>query len=151
MMRFDPDHADFAGTGEARMIPIVVDWLYGRRWLRQDSKIVREFPLHGRRVDLVTSTRSGSTAAYEFKLGSFGRVLEQAVYNRGHFDRSWIVIDARPRPINVAEARRFGVGIIVLSGSSPEIIVKPELVAASSRVTARRIQHRLSEFELLPA
>lgn len=125
MMTFMDDDIAFNTLGESRMLPHLVDWLRANRWVREDSIIVREFPINGRRVDLVTMTRSGTMSAFELKLGGFGRVLEQAAYNRQSFDRSWIVVGSMPKPANISDASRFGVGLIVVSGSSPAVVVRP--------------------------
>lgn len=125
MMAFVDDDLAFDTLGESRMMPHLVDWLRLKRWLRPDSVVVREFPINGRRVDLVTMTRSGVLSAFELKLGGFARVLEQAAYNRQNFDKSWIVVGNSPRPSNVDEAARFGVGIIVVTGAKPTVLLRP--------------------------
>lgn len=140
MMLFLEDDVAFETSGESRMMPPLVEWLRNRRWIRSDSIIVRELPVNGRRVDLVTMTRSGVLSAFELKLGGFGRVLEQAVYNRHTFDRSWVVVGSRPRQSNLDEAERFGVGIIVVAGSAPTVLLRPgpPVCEVQSRQRARR-------------
>jgi hypothetical protein len=108
VMAFVDDDLAFDTLGESRMMPHLVDWLRLKRWLRPDSVVVREFPINGRRVDLVTMTRSGVLSAFELKLGGFARVLEQAAYNRQNFDKSWIVV-----------------GIIVVTGAKPTVLLRP--------------------------
>lgn len=140
MMLFMKDDVAFETLGESRMMPHLVEWLKINRWLRHDSIVVRELPVNGRRVDLVTMTRSGKMSAYELKLGGFARVLEQAAYNRQTFDKSWIVVGNNPRPSNVAEAERFGVGIIVVAETKPTVLLRPGQPAYDwqSRQRARR-------------
>ncbi|GAA1495198.1 hypothetical protein GCM10009628_02000 [Paeniglutamicibacter kerguelensis] len=87
--------------------------------------MVREFPVSGRRVDLAALTKSGVLSAFELKLDDFGRVLEQAVYNRQTFDRSWIVIGRTPRDSSLNDASRFGVGVITIIGDQAKILVTP--------------------------
>lgn len=130
----------YGGQGESRMVPDLVKWLRRTRRLRIDSQVVLEFPLHGRRIDMVTATRSGAISAFELKLGNFGRALEQAAYNRFIFDRSWIVVGAEPRGANLEEARKYGIGVIVVSDRvAVRVSPTPQLSShlARSRVAAR--------------
>lgn len=124
-MVFAENDSAFQTQGESKMMPHLVDWLRRSRWLREDSLLVREFPIHGRRADLVTMTRSGVISSFELKLGGFGRVLEQAVYNKYSVDRSWMVLGSTPRAQNLQEAQRFGVGIIVVRDSIPRVVLRP--------------------------
>jgi hypothetical protein len=116
--------------GEGRLRPPLLRFLAHRRWIRPDSVIVDELPWHGRRVDMVTMTRSGILASYELKIGSFGRVLEQAIYNRLSFDRSYLVVAATPRPDNLAEAARHGTGIILVGANVTQCILGSPLMRA---------------------
>ena len=115
----------FQTDGESRMMPTLVDFLRRRQWVRSDSLLARELPVNGRRVDLAVLTKSRVASAFELKIGGFGRVLEQAVYNRMTFDRSWIVVSGEPRAANVAEAAKYGVGVIVISSSCPRVLTRP--------------------------
>lgn len=124
MLFLETDTA-FDTRGESRMMPPLVQWLRRKRWLRPDSVVMRELPVNGRRVDLVTLTKSGIMSAYELKLGDFGRVLEQAAYNRQTFDKSWIVIGSKPRQANLDQAERFGLGVIVVNESAPQVLLRP--------------------------
>lgn len=124
-MVFKDNDSAFQTEGESKMMPHLVVWLRSQRWLREDSLVVREFPINGRRADLITMTRSGVISSYELKLRGFGRVLEQAVYNRHSVDRSWVVVGSMPRTENVREAVRFGIGVIVVSADRPRVIVRP--------------------------
>ena len=110
--------AVFAGlTGEARMLPALLRVLEQRRNLVEGRTIVaRELPWHGRRVDLATlSPRRFLLTAFELKCGGFGRALEQAIYNKLSFDRSWVVVDRMPSTTNSRLALSHGVGIIVVA------------------------------------
>jgi hypothetical protein len=139
MMLFLDDDKVFDTDGESRMMPPLVGWLQRKRWVRADSVVMREVPVNGRRVDLVTMTKSGVMSAFELKLGGFGRVLEQAVYNRQTFDKSWIVIGNHPRQANLDQAERFGVGIIVVRESNPAVLLRPgsAVCGGQSRQRAR--------------
>ena len=125
MMVFAEGDPDFLTEGESKMMPHLVAWLRRVRWVRNDSVVVREFPINGRRADLITMTRSGVISAYELKLGGFGRALEQAVYNSYSVDRSWMVVGSEPRADNLREATKFGIGVIVIRDCIPRIVVRP--------------------------
>ena len=131
-------------TGERSLLVPLLDWLAARRWIRDDSVVVEELAVNGRRIDVSTLTRSGTLSAFELKLGSFGRALEQAFYNARLYDRSWIVVNAMPRPENVEEATRCGVGVLVKSGSSFVIVCQPG-PKTSDRVSRRRVTEKIRE------
>src|SRR5437868_6969727 len=88
-------------SGEGRLLEPLMEWLFRTRRINAKSRIAVELPWLGRRVDLATLTTTGRTAAYELKLGSLGRALEQAAYNRLSFDRSFVVTAGKPRPANL--------------------------------------------------
>lgn len=127
------------------MLPPLVQWLEDRRWIRSDSIKALEVPVNGRRVDLAILTKSGVLSSFELKLGGFGRVLEQAVYNTRSFDRSWIVIGNEPRYENLAEAERFGVGIIVVDGKGARLVLRPDH-PEGELASRSRIVNRLRQF-----
>src|SRR5438128_7516393 len=77
-------------AGEGRMLRPLLAWLNGTRRITPDTHVALELSWFGRRVDVATLTRSRRAVAYELKLGSLGRALEQAVYNRISFDRSYV-------------------------------------------------------------
>jgi voltage-gated potassium channel Kch len=104
--------------------------------------VVHELPLHGRRVDIAVLTGSGRTAAFELKIGRFGRVLEQAVYNRASFNWSYVVVDTMPRDENLELASAYGVGVIVIVGDSARIALESPLCPVPVDVR-RRIRRRL--------
>lgn len=130
--------------GEGRMLYPLLDFLRQRRWLRDDTVVLKEFPVNGRRVDVSLLTRSGTSSAFELKLGSFARVLEQASYNARLFDRSWVVVGANPKPVNVLEAERFGIGILVHSMDGFRIVVRPRALGVE-RQAQRRLVKRMRE------
>jgi hypothetical protein len=99
---------------EAELLPPLVELLRRRGWIRPGSIVRTELSWAGRRVDLATLNASRGAMAFELKLGSFSRVLEQAMYNRLSFDRSWIVVSSMPLARNLETAREHGVGVIVL-------------------------------------
>jgi hypothetical protein len=113
--------------GERSMLPTLVEMLVASGRVRPDTRLVTEFAWRGRRVDLATLTRHGVSSAYELKMGSFARVLEQAIYNRLSFDRSWLVVDAVPSASNLEQAKRQRVGVIVVRGRAQIVLSSPLL------------------------
>lgn len=123
---------------EAQLLPPLLDMLARRRWISESTMVHNEFAWNGRRIDVALLGQRNRTAAFELKLGSFGRVLEQAMYNRLSFDRSWIVIDGLPRPSNLDYAAVNGVGVIAITGTS-RVLVQAQLQPVSSAVRKRLI------------
>lgn len=119
--------ASAIGFGELSMLPVLVDMLRESGRVRPDTILVTELAWHGRRVDLATMTRCGVLSAYELKLSNFGRVLEQAIYNRLSFDRSWLVVNSAPSSVNLRQAERQGVGVIVVQGTAQVLMRSPLL------------------------
>lgn len=126
------------------MMPDLIDFLRKRLWVRQDTLLVRELAVNGRRVDLVSFTRTRVTSAFELKVGGFARVLEQAHYNRQAFDRSWVVVPSVPKAINLAEAEKFGVGVIVIAPERVSAILHPGR-PAYDRNARQRVRAQLLE------
>src|SRR4051794_35326726 len=114
-------------SGERSMLPGLLSMLRSSGRVRTDTEIVMELPWNGRRIDLATLTRCGRTSAYELKLGNFPRVLEQAIYNRLSFDRSWIVVDTAPTRKNLDFAISQGIGVIVVKDVAQVILRSPTL------------------------
>lgn len=98
---------------ESVLLMPLLDMIRRRGWVSSTSILRSEMPLNGRRIDLATMTSTGISSAYELKIGSFQRVLEQAMYNRISFDKSWIVVNHMPQCRNLDQARENGIGIIV--------------------------------------
>jgi hypothetical protein len=121
-------------SGEKRLLLPLLRWLVDSRRINRETQIALELPWLGRRIDLATLTSTRRAAAYELKLGSLGRALEQATYNRYAFDRSYVVTSSMPRPDNMALAAEIGIGILVIRGrlvrqvlESPALPPAPEL------------------------
>ncbi|MCW3047311.1 MAG: hypothetical protein JWO74_1595 [Solirubrobacterales bacterium] len=120
--------------GENRLLLPLLRWLVESRRINAETRIALELPWLGRRVDLATLTSTRRAAAYELKLGSLGRALEQATYNRSVFDRSYVVTSSMPRPENLALAAEHGIGVILVRDrqvrrilESPALPPTPEL------------------------
>ena len=131
-----------APQGEARLLPGLFDFLRTSGRLRADTIVVEELPWHGRRVDMVTLTRSGVLSSYELKLNNFGRVLEQATYNQLSFDRSWIVVGRQPNELNLALAERFRIGVIVICGGAKMLVPAP-LIRCEEMVLRQRLAYKI--------
>ena len=121
---------------QERLLAPLLDVLRSRRWIDSRSTVRTELAWNGRHVDLATLTTSGVTSAYEMKLGSFHRVLEQAMYNRLSFDRSWAVVDGRPLDRNLDQARENGIGVILLRDRMV-VLASPVRQSRSAPVRAR--------------
>ncbi len=134
-------------SGESRMLPGIVKWLREMRWIRQDSLLVQELPINGRRVDLAIMTNSGVLSSFELKLSGFARVLEQASYNQLSFDKSWVVVGGNPRADNLASANRFGIGVIVFNSESPRILLSPGKPNTDMNLRSR-LQERMMRIEV---
>jgi len=104
-----------ARTQEAAVLMApLVQWLRSTRRLRAEAGVFLEFPWAGRRVDVVTVGKRLRTSAFELKLGSIGRALEQAIYNREVFDRSYIVVGHLPSQLSLREAAGLGIGVVLV-------------------------------------
>jgi hypothetical protein len=133
-----PDrHTSQTRIGERRLQAPLLTYLASCGWVRHDTLIVHELPWHGRHVDMVTRTREGSLTSYEFKLGSFSRVLEQAIYNRLSFDRSYVVVASMPRYQNVQLSELYSVGIIVVHQLYVECLLQSPPRRAEPALRAR--------------
>ena len=115
--------------GEAALMPTLMRWLVATGRVRPQTRVAREVPWLGRRVDLALLTRRGTATAFELKIGRLQRVIEQAAYNRASFHRSWVVTGNRPRPDGLRWARDLGVGLIVIQDDT----VFPLLLAPAHR------------------
>jgi hypothetical protein len=104
--------------GEAALLPALMRWLITTRWLGDQTQVAREVPWLGRRIDLALLNGRGIASAFELKIGSFQRVVEQAAYNKSSFHRSWIVTGNRPRPEGLRWASELGLGLLVVQGDT---------------------------------
>lgn len=120
---------------EQLLFPLV-DLLSRRRMINGSTKLVLELSWNGRRVDLAALGTSGRSSAYELKVGSFNRVLEQAMYNRLAFDRSWIVVAENPLPSSMEHALENGIGVISI-GSHARVLAPATLQTVSPPVRTR--------------
>ena len=114
-------------TGENALLPWLVRWLLLTGRLRSRTSLAYEVPWLGRRVDVALLTSRGVTTAFELKIGSLQRALEQAAYNRSTFHRSWVVTGNRPKPEGVQWAVELGVGLLVIQDGAISRVTTPEL------------------------
>jgi hypothetical protein len=115
-------------------------WLRSKQRLRMDTEVFMEFPWAGRRVDIVTLSRGLRSAAFELKLRASGRALEQALYNRGAFDRSYIVVDQVPGPRLLSQAEAHGVGVIHINEGVVRLLVESPLQRSSEPIRTRLLR-----------
>lgn len=115
----------------------LLDLMWRRGWVNEDAHLRVELAWNGRRVDVATCTKTGITSAYELKLGSFQRVLEQAMYNRLSFDKSWIVVAGMPNPSSLLQAVENGIGIIIWDGSTMRVAAVAGRQPSNPRIKAR--------------
>lgn len=125
-------------TAEKQLQEPLLRWLENNRRLGSGSEVFEEMPWFGRKVDLVTVTQSGRITAYELKLNSFRRAVEQAAYNRMAFDRAYVVTASCPTPNNLNLATDTGVGVIVIRSDS--VI---EIAPSPMRRAAKQIRREL--------
>lgn len=143
LLRQYVDSLSTAENGEATLLPHLMRWLIATGRIRSRTHVAREVPWLGRRVDLALLTGRGTTSAFELKLGSLQRVMEQAAYNDLSFDRSWIVVGNWPKPDGLAWTERLGLGLIVIRPPSVRLILRPALRAPESSV-ARRVRRAIA-------
>lgn len=124
-------------SGESKLSAPLLTFLRQRGWVRLDTLIACELPWHGRHVDMATLTRGGVLTSYELKLSSFGRVLEQSIYNRLSFDRSYLVVAAMPRPDNMASAAQHKVGVILVADRTARCLLRSPLLRADPALRKR--------------
>lgn len=124
-------------AGEARLLPPLLAWLRRTRRVNGRTEIAYELAWFGRRVDVATLSSSLRSAAYELKIGSLGRALEQACYNRLAFDRSFVVINAVPRRENLILAAEHAIGLIVVQGDKVRQVLQSPLIPPDPVLRAR--------------
>lgn len=116
---------DHFNEGEAALLPHLMRWLVLTGRLRDRTSVAFEVPWLGRRVDLALVNGRGVTSAFELKIGRLQRVLEQAVYNRSSFHRSWVVTGNMPQAQGLEWARSLGVGLIVVQPPEVKLLLIP--------------------------
>lgn len=122
----DPERFD---SGEAALLPTLMRWLIATGRVRMQTRVAREVPWLGRRVDLALLTGRGMTTAFELKIGRLQRVLEQAAYNQASFHRSWVVTGNRPKADGLRWAHELGVGLLVVQHDDVVPLVAPAVQA----------------------
>lgn len=118
---------DVPFNGENAMLPALVEWLVRSGRIGARTRIAYEVPWLGRRIDLALVAGSGQITAFELKMGSFSRVLEQAVYNSSAFHRSWIVTGNQPRGVGLDLAAELGLGVLVIRGGNVSVGILPSV------------------------
>lgn len=147
MTRHIPDLDKF-DSGEGAMFPNLMRWLIGTGRVRERTHVALEVPLHGRRVDVATMTARGVTSAFELKIGSLQRALEQAAYNRSTFHRSWVVTANMPKETGLDWARQLGVGVIVIKEDRVLPVLHPAPSKANPAAASRLVYSIAQRSEL---
>ncbi len=143
-MTSPPVQSAGAHAGEARLLPDLVRFLWVTRRVRESTVVLEELAWRGRRIDLATLSISGVSNAYELKLGNFGRVLEQAIYNKLSFDRSWTVVGTLPNVSNLHMAEKYGIGVLVVT-DRVRLAVPAPLARAEYSIRRRLAEKFLTE------
>jgi hypothetical protein len=125
---------------ERILLAPLLRWLQLTRRVREDTLVVPEVVWLGRRIDLVTCTRSGILSAYELKLAHITRALEQATYNRAVFDRSYLVTASFPKPTALQFARSHGVGVILVRDGECAQLLRSPHSRADARLRRKLLQ-----------
>lgn len=123
--------------GEARLLAPLLAWLRRTRRVNGQTKIAYELVWFGRRVDVATLSASRRSTAYELKIGSLGRAMEQASYNRLAFDRSFVVTNSLPRSENLEMAAQHDIGVIVVQEDGVRQVLESPLRPTDPVLRAR--------------
>lgn len=113
--------------GEAALLPALMRWLVTTGRLGVQTRVAYEVPWLGRRVDLALLTGGGVASAFELKIGSLQRVLEQAAYNRSSFHRSWVVTGNRPKTEGLRWVTELGLGLVVVQHDVVAPLAAPKM------------------------
>ena len=124
-------------TTEKQLQAPLLRWLRETRRLRAGAEVFEEMSWFGRKVDLVTVSRSRRVVAYELKLNSFRRAVEQAAYNRISFDRAYVVTAAHPTAANLELAVEAGVGVLVITLQGVTEITPSPITRAAKELRKR--------------
>lgn len=138
------DEAAPVNLEEEVLLAPLLALLRRHRWVGPKTSMRSEFPWNGRRIDFAYLSPTGITSAFEMKLSSFQRVLEQAIYNRLSFDRSWVVVANTPRSENLDLAREYGIGVMALQDQL-RILVMPENQPRQNRTIRTRLTGKLKD------
>jgi len=109
---------------EADLLQPLVAGIAARRWVGSRSIVVEELPWSGRRVDLVALTSTNTTIAFELKLNTTRRAIQQSTYNRLAFDRSYVVTAVQPTEASIKAAENVGVGVIVVTEKGISVVLQ---------------------------
>jgi hypothetical protein len=131
---------------ESDLMEPLIQWLRVRRFVREDSAMIQEFPWQGRLVDLAVMTKSGSTSAFELKLFHTQRAILQSSLNSMAFDRSYVVLRTQPQRSNLLQAGDLGLGVIVVNLDSLKVrqVLAPKVHSAHC-VARRKLRAALKE------
>jgi hypothetical protein len=101
-------------------------------------RVIEQFPIGGKHIDLVALDHNTDSSAVEVKLQEWRRALSQAFLNQSYFNYSYVAL---PRSfahrIPKANLRELGLGLIVFDTSGFEIVVSAVRGDAMSAVEDR--------------
>lgn len=124
-------------SAERQLQEPLIRWLTASRRIGGGSQIFSEVPWFGRKVDLVTVSKSGCVVAYELKLNSFRRATEQSAFNRISFDRAYVVTASAPKEENLSLAAEAGVGVLLVQAGKIVEVCRSPLQRARKEIRAR--------------
>lgn len=126
---------------EEMLLEPLLKYLYRTNRINQSTIVKSEVPWNGRRVDLATLSRSMIATAYELKLSSIQRAIEQASYSRLSFDRSWVVTTGHTGAVALSEARELGIGVMSMVDGDLRVLVSAQRQPRTSmKIRARLIR-----------
>lgn len=125
---------------ETDLLQPLVAGIAARKWVGPRSIFVEELAWSGRRVDLVAMTSTRRTMAFELKLNSTRRAIQQSSYNCLAFDRSYVVTAVRPIEASIKAAEAVGVGVIVVTKKGISVVLQARASEVSTRLKQKVVR-----------
>lgn len=130
---------------EETLLEPLLGFLKRTNRINEHSIVKLEMPWNGRRVDFATLSRSLTTTAYELKLSSIQRAIEQAAYSRLSFDRSWVVTVGRTGSSALSEAKEMGIGVMSLIDGELRVLLPAKRQPRTSAAIRTRLVKQLRD------
>ena len=125
---------------EADLLRPLLRGIAARGWVGSRSIFVGELHWSGRRVDLVALTSTKTTIAFELKLNTTQRAIQQSAYNRLAFDRSYVVTAVQPTAASIKAAENAGVGVIVVSTDGMSVVLQARASEVETRLKQKVVR-----------
>lgn len=125
---------------EADLLQPLVAGIAARGWVGSRSILIEELHWSGRRVDLVALTSTKTTIAFELKLNTTQRAIQQSAYNRLAFDRSYVVTSVQPTQASIKAAESAGVGVIVVSTDGISVVLQARTSEVDTRLKQKLVR-----------